>query len=744
MERTQPKRRSLLVRIFVSFLAIITLLSAFNYVLFSFFQQKIQEEIIRSNRMILEQAAERYHTHFERLRTVLFQAYNDSTVKQFNNQLLSVKSENANYYLVVDIVRRLRESAANPLFYLDNLIVLYRSNLFMADKEGSSSQTGLDALPAFHAPYDSSYWQQQFERTDNYRLHSAQYYPQDRFGAADKPLIPLSFKLPGSNYMLIAMLDAGAMNEAMLGEVPFLIQTEEGGILYRSPASSSIRGLPGFETGESFKLYQDHYFFVHTDPDNRLRYITAVPYAEITAQISKLRTTHIVVQLLAIVLALGLSYWFSRRLQSPVKRIIASLQQRDDKQSSVKTEIHEFAAISDYIGKLKEERAKIHDELRSSKSLLTNYSYIAKLKSLDTDIAEWRGFMQEEGPFSLVLYQLNNRRLEPLNEATKRTIGEYIDLVLSEHELRAYTFQIENDQIVSVVFLQPDGSSRMPEALHHLKQTLDSDRRTCLVTIAVSSAYLQSADLHEAYEQVSAILEQARPLDETQIITEPVQAPAAFVFPSDEEQELHAHLEAGNVKLTLHAIQLMLETMARKGATLPQCRRFAESFASRIVRAMEHRQRDASVIAQARTALQSLKICCTGEEFKQFFHTFVPAFLENVQTGYEHKKDVIAYIMQTIENRYSDDISLDIIAAELKMSSAYLSVYIKEKTGENFIWHLNRIRIQNAKKLLASSDLNIQSIGEKIGYRNVTSFNRMFKKLTGATPGEYRRCQTPG
>lgn len=743
VDRTKQKRRSLLVRLFVSFLAIIVLLSAFNYVLFSFFQQKIREELIASNRMMLDQAAERYHTHFDRLETVLFQAHNDSAIAKFNSQLLPAEQENANYFLVVDIVRRLRESAANPLFYLDNLIVLYRSNLFMADKEGSSSRTGLDALPAFHAPYTSAYWEEEFDRAGNYRLHPAQAYPQDRFGTAAKPLIPFSFKLPGSNYMMIAMLDADKMNEAMLGGVPFLIQTEDGGMLYRSPASASIRELPVFAAGESYQLFRDQYFFVHTDPDNGLRYITAVPYAAVAAQLSKLRTTQTAVQLASVAAALGLSYWFSRRLQSPVKRIIASLQQREENLPRVETEIHEFDTIGDHIAKLKEERARIHDELRSSKSLLTNYSYIAKLKSLHTGVTEWRDFMLEEGPFFLVLYQLNNRKLEPLSEATKRTVGEYVDLVLTEHGLRAYTFQIENDQIVSVVFGQ-DGPDRAPEALRRLKQTLDTERGTCLVTIAVGSAYVQSAELHGAYEQVSAMLGQARPVNETQIIFEPAAAADAFVFPAEQEQELYAHMEAGNVKMTLHALHRMLEAMDRKGATLPQCRRFAESFASRVVKAMELRRTDAGAVRRAQAALKELKICFTLDEFKRFFDVFVPTCAGSVQGKKEPKDSVIEFVMQTLENRYSDDISLDLIASELNLSSAYLSVYIKEKTGDNFIEHLNRVRIRKAKELLTGSDLNIQHIGERIGYRNVTSFIRMFKKLTGETPGEFRRCQTSG
>ncbi|MDQ0900862.1 helix-turn-helix domain-containing protein [Paenibacillus sp. V4I7] len=741
MELMNQKRKSFLVRIFISFLTIIVLLSVFNFLLFSFFQQNIKQEIIRSNKHVLTQASEHYNSHFNRLRTVLFQMYHDNTITKFNGQLLSNESGKANYFLVVDMVRSLRETAGNPLFYLDNLMVLYRSNLFMADKEGSSTEVVLDSLPNFHAPYDLSYWKKEFDRPGNYHMHPAQAYPLDRFSKDKKTYIPFSFKLPDANYELIAMLDADKLNQTLLGDVPFVIQTEEGETLYRSTSSASIEEIPVFTSGESYKLFQNWYFFIHEDTDNHLRYVTAVPYANIAAQISNLRVTQIVVLFTSIAIALGMSYWFSRRLQSPVKRIIASLQHPEDQHLRMESAIHEFETISNYIDTLKEERKKIHNELKSSNSLLTNYGYIAKLKSLHTGISGWRDFAQTEGPFLLILYQLNARSSERLSVDIKRYIGEYIEIVLSEYELNAYTFQIENDQIISVVFRQ-DKPDRMTEALLQVKETLDKDRHACLVMMAVSSVFEQSAELNMAYEQVSDMLKQVRTMDETQIIVKQEPTPSLFVFPAAQEQELYAYLQAGNEKMCLHVVHRMLEEMERSQVTLAQFRQFSEALASRIVNTLEQNEADSAVRNQVVSLRKELNICFTLAEFKMCFDMLVPKYADWVRVKKEEKDEVIEYVMKTLETQYSDDISLDLIANKLDMSSAYLSVYIKEKTGTNFSDHMNRIRIQKAKELLVGSGLSIQIIGEQIGYRNGTSFIRMFKKITGETPGEFRRCQT--
>ncbi|WP_159887620.1 helix-turn-helix transcriptional regulator [Paenibacillus puerhi] len=735
------KRRTLLVRLFMSFLTIIVLLSGFNLVVFSYFQRIIQQEIISTNHNALSHASAGYKAHWERLRTVLFQAYYEPSLVEFNSQLLPKEQADANYWLVVDIVKRLRESAANPIYYLDNLMVLYRSNSFMADKQGSASSVTLDALPAFHPPYTSAYWQEQFTVPGSYRLHPTQSYPLDSFDSKTKPLLPFSFQLPGSNYMVIAMVDVERLNASLLGDAPLLIESPDGQLLYRSSSSLEISDWPVFAEGESARLAGDRYFFTYTDPDEGLRYVTAVPYAAIAAQVNKLRTVQTSVLLLSVVLALSLSYWFSRRLHLPVRQILASLQQHDSHSPRVRTTIREFDTISRHIGRLTEEREQMTGELRSREALLTQYSYLAKLKSLHTGITDWRDFVDAEGPFFLVLYQMQSRNQEPLSKSIKRGIKEQAESALSGCGRHLHTFQIENNQLISIVFTRgPEDRADIQERLSGLKDMLDQDRRMYLVTIAVSALFETGSALSTAYSQVSAMLRQALPRDETQIMTSLDQVPALFVFSGEQEQELLEHLKSGHERLSLQTLHRMLNAMERRNATLLQVRLFAEHVASRLIITLEQQEVSPDTLQRLSVSSEDLRNCLTMDEFRAVLESLVTAYGLILQSHKKPKDDVIEYVLQTIEHGYGDDISLDQIAEQLQLSSAYLSVYVKEKTGINFIDHLNRIRIRKAKELLVASELSIQSIGEHIGYRNVTSFIRMFKKLTGETPGEFRKC----
>lgn len=135
-----------------------------------------------------------------------------------------------------------------------------------------------------------------------------------------------------------------------------------------------------------------------------------------------------------------------------------------------------------------------------------------------------------------------------------------------------------------------------------------------------------------------------------------------------------------------------------------------------------------------------LQECQTLDDYAGVFRQLIEAACALIRK----KKDtgdepLIAMFMNILHTQYAEDISLDYLSARLNLSSAYLSVYIKEKTGMNFSDHLLNIRMNKAKELLACTNLTVSEISQRVGYLNITSFNRMFKKATGMTPGAYRR-----
>ena len=73
------------------------------------------------------------------------------------------------------------------------------------------------------------------------------------------------------------------------------------------------------------------------------------------------------------------------------------------------------------------------------------------------------------------------------------------------------------------------------------------------------------------------------------------------------------------------------------------------------------------------------------------------------------------------------------------ISSYYLSHIFKERTGMTFIEYLSGVRVGEAKRLCAETDMTINEISEQCGYMNVTYFCKVFKRMTGMTISEFRK-----
>ena len=95
-------------------------------------------------------------------------------------------------------------------------------------------------------------------------------------------------------------------------------------------------------------------------------------------------------------------------------------------------------------------------------------------------------------------------------------------------------------------------------------------------------------------------------------------------------------------------------------------------------------------------------------------------------------------------NKYIDDnyantnLNRDTVASEVGLNKTYFSVFFKQKTGQNFVDKLNATRIEKSKPYVLDKNIKISTIYKNVGYKDSKYFIKMFKKVTGKTPTEYR------
>ncbi|MEI2400647.1 MULTISPECIES: helix-turn-helix domain-containing protein [Paenibacillus] len=105
----------------------------------------------------------------------------------------------------------------------------------------------------------------------------------------------------------------------------------------------------------------------------------------------------------------------------------------------------------------------------------------------------------------------------------------------------------------------------------------------------------------------------------------------------------------------------------------------------------------------------------------------------------ERNELIIGTVKEVIEQKFNDlNLSQQSIAANVKLTSAYLGKLFKDSCGVSITEYINDIRLRHAQELLLQSDYTISEIMDKCGYANQSYFFRLFKTRFGTTPKDYR------
>lgn len=118
------------------------------------------------------------------------------------------------------------------------------------------------------------------------------------------------------------------------------------------------------------------------------------------------------------------------------------------------------------------------------------------------------------------------------------------------------------------------------------------------------------------------------------------------------------------------------------------------------------------------------------------------AFCEELLPDAERYSDAVAQTVRFLQKNFIHNISLNDAADEVHLNAAYLSFIFHKETGITFSEYLTSCRINHAKGLLMRSRMKVKEVGDQSGYHDNRHFCKIFKRVTGMTPQEYRKNST--
>ncbi|MBS6955980.1 MAG: response regulator [Enterocloster asparagiformis] len=149
------------------------------------------------------------------------------------------------------------------------------------------------------------------------------------------------------------------------------------------------------------------------------------------------------------------------------------------------------------------------------------------------------------------------------------------------------------------------------------------------------------------------------------------------------------------------------------------------------------------LVAVMEEAIRLAELCAQGRPagyFRSAKQESIPV-LDEEDGGESRMTQVAASILDYIRRNYMKEISMQDAARAMNYSDAYFCKLFKQCFDQNFTTYLTHFRMGEAKKLLQNREMNVKDVSVLVGYPDSNYFSKVFKRITGMIPSEFRDSQ---
>ncbi|AZB42477.1 helix-turn-helix domain-containing protein [Bacillus sp. FJAT-42376] len=258
------------------------------------------------------------------------------------------------------------------------------------------------------------------------------------------------------------------------------------------------------------------------------------------------------------------------------------------------------------------------------------------------------------------------------------------------------------------------------------------------ITAAIGPEIEGFSGLDQSFQQASELLEKRQSMEKLQVLSMDdftAKRKQTFYYPIEVEKELIHYFVQGKKEEAFRILHRILkENIDEKNLDKADLSQFVFAMAGTVNRIA---QSSSSTSGGELLHLEFSEIRNRAALKGEIVKTFTSA-TDQIETN-QNGSSTASQIVMFIQHHYHEDLSLQDLSERFQLTPSYISTIFKDHTGENYKEYLNRYRIQKAKELLADKKIKVHEASKLVGYNNVNTFIRIFKKYVGLSPGQYER-----
>ena len=277
------------------------------------------------------------------------------------------------------------------------------------------------------------------------------------------------------------------------------------------------------------------------------------------------------------------------------------------------------------------------------------------------------------------------------------------------------------DELLGVKVISPARVQQLKKLVDHLLSPLMSSERSLLMK-----------SQEKAYQQAQ--------INETIQTYKEQKATPSFLYFNQKEKELLAKVRTGNVKEVKALLnEIIGYTLFSEGGKIESVRIRAVELTTLLSRvAVDGGARADSIYALNNQFLVQLYKDQEIEELCLHLQDVLEGFMGAMFYEKDKGNPYIRKALRYIADHYSEHLTLERVAEEVQLSPSYFSTLFRQIVGTSFREYLCKIRVEESKRLLLSTDYSLADIAISMGFPDQSYFCKVFKQLVGITPGKFR------
>lgn len=490
------------------------------------------------------------------------------------------------------------------------------------------------------------------------------------------------------------------------------------------------------------------------------RYAYILPDWVLFTDVSRMRAMTVIAIILSILISAVIMLWVLRQQYSPINKLINMF----GKETEPRERGNEFLYLEDKLTETLKTQA-VAEKAIDSQSRIMHNNYLRRfLRGRVEDDASVKKILQAMNcdtsgrKYAVMLFYVRDYTAL---FADDKTIGDEqrIDLVnfiieniASELIEGSYQcFMVESEDMMAAL-VSADEKEKNAEIenrlIAHGNDFLSAIDENFNISCCISISLVTNScfDIPEAYRQAVDAMEYAIITNENRIVRyeEIVDGSnETYHFTYEQKQEFIRAMKTADADAAVGIVDEVLRENASLGKNNMQG--IVVDFVAVILRGINDIYKESSGMISQKDIyqVQKLLFCNDVVELRKNVKGFLEVICDRTSSLFG-EDNLVGQIKSYVKENYADsNLNVASIGERFSKTPHYISKLFKDDQGIALLEYINRERIENSKQLLESTKKTLAEITEEVGFTNVVTFIRVFKKFEGITPGKYREAYTP-